>query len=214
MVKNEIKTLIKEYDGTLKMDDESIEIKTMRQPITLVCSSCNTNRISTVKSVYESILRKTLSCKKCESIVPRTHKTHDFDSLKIRLKDSPYINTEHKHTWECMICGTEFVRKLNDQKQKFATTGRVGCSIKCTNLLNYGTEDVIRLEFINNLNNANSQGFKMFILDEDEYSGKNVKIDFLCQSCGVTHHIPPSTIDTAIKTRTNACRKCINMYEW
>ena len=59
---------------------------------------------------------------------------------------------------------------------------------------------------------ANKNGFKLFLKEGEEYKGMNVPVAASCHGCGTTLMVRLTSVERAIINRKTGCRGC--RYGW
>lgn len=133
----------------------------------------------------------------------------DLPKLMLELVDDEFISTEHKHNWKCLICNTIFKRNLNKARIAFRETGRIGCSIECSNKFKGKSKTASEDRLFELWDDANDKGFNLYRKNGNEYKGMNGKLDVECKGCGGNLQLRPVSIERAILNRKSGCRTCL-----
>ena len=139
----------------------------------------------------------------------RTKSLEDLPTLMIKLLDDVFISTEYKHNWKCNICEKEFSRNLNKARIAFRESGRVGCSVECSNKSKGKSKTASEDRFFTLWDTANNKGFNLYRKNGNEYNGMNGKLSVLCKGCGNNIELRPVSIERAIRNRKAGCRICM-----
>lgn len=136
----------------------------------------------------------------------RTGRLDDLPLLMIDLLDDEFISTEHKHRWKCKICNKEFKRNLNKARIAYRETGRIGCSVECSNKFKGKSKTPSEDRLFKLWDEANAKGFNIFRTNGNEYRGMNGKLEVECKGCNSNLLLRPVSIERAILNRKSGCR--------
>lgn len=144
----------------------------------------------------------------------------DISHLHITLLDDEFVSRNHKHKWKCNICKKKFDKLLQKIDEGYKQRGKIGCSVKCTDIFNNGVHKDSRLDlglwnnFLKEIGTANEEGFPIYLIEPYEYNGMHAHMKFECRRCKTSKMVQPYNILTSIKNKTNGCITCPRRMGW